>query len=109
MSNALVNRIRQRLEARRDFMRSVFSKHHALTWRMTDAPSLRALGLSPKKIEPSRPRAVKVLTDAKVQPRNARAVRNPDLASQALTERSFEVTQNRFYCFNRKKRTIFYR
>ncbi len=91
MSSALVNRIRQRLEARRDFMRSVFAKHHALTWRMTDAPSLRALGLTPKKIEPNRARAVQVPRDAKVQPRNARAVRNPGLAFE--TERSFEVTE----------------
>ncbi len=93
MSNALVNRIRQRLEARRDFMRNVFSKHHALTWRMTDAPSLRALGLTPKKIQPSRPRAVQVSMEAKVQPPNPRAVKIPDLASQALTERSFEVAE----------------
>ncbi len=94
MSNALVNRIRQRLEARRDFMRSVFSKHHALTWRMTDAPSLRLLGLTPKKTEPNRPRAVQAPRDAKVQPGNARAIKNPDLASQAFeTERSFEVTE----------------
>jgi Domain of unknown function (DUF4157) len=94
MSKALVNRIRQRLEARRDFMRSVFSKHHSLTWRMTDAPSLRLLGLTPKKPEPSRPRAVQVPREAKAQPRNARVTRNPELDLQAFeTERSFEVTQ----------------
>jgi Domain of unknown function (DUF4157) len=94
MSNALVNRIRQRLEARRDFMRSVFSKHHALTWRMTDAPSLRALGIQPKKAEPNRPRVLQAPTNAKVQARNSRAVRNPDLALQASQiERSFEVAQ----------------
>jgi hypothetical protein len=93
MSNALVNRIRQRLEARRDFMRSVFSKHHALTWRMTDAPSLRSLGLTPKKTEPNRPRTVQVSKDAKVQPRNPRVAKNPDLDLQALTEPSFEVAQ----------------
>ena len=94
MSNALVNRIRQRLEARRDFMRSVFSKHHALTWRMTDAPSLRALGLTPKKTEPSHTRAVQIPRVTKAQPRGARAVRNPELASQAFeTERLSEVIE----------------
>ncbi len=93
MSSALVNRIRQRLEARRDFMRSVFSKHHALTWRMTDVPSLRALGLTPKKTEPNRTRALQVPMNTKVKPRNPRAVKIPDLASQAPTERSVEVTQ----------------
>ena len=43
MTNALVNRIKQRLEAQRDFMRVVFSNHHALVWHLTDAPSLRLL------------------------------------------------------------------
>jgi Domain of unknown function (DUF4157) len=96
MINSLINRIKQRLEARRDFMRSVFSKHHALTWRMTDAPSLRAIGLTPKKTEPSRARAVQVPTDAKVQPLlNPRVFEIPDLAVEVFdTSPTSQVTES---------------
>ncbi len=51
MSNALVNRIKQRFLAQRQFMRSVFAAHHTLVWNLTNAPSLRALGLTPKRSE----------------------------------------------------------
>jgi hypothetical protein len=88
MNNALVNRIKQRLEARRDFMRSVFSRHHALTWRMTDAPSLRALGLAPKKTEPNRVKTIQISRAAKVQPRTPRAFELSDLGDQVFETES---------------------
>jgi hypothetical protein len=94
MKNALVNRIKQRLEAHRDFMRSVFASHHALIWRMTDAPGLRALGLTPKKTEPSRTRVVQTPRAASVKPRNAKALEIPDLDSEVVeTPQSLEHTE----------------
>jgi Domain of unknown function (DUF4157) len=84
MTNALVNRIRQRIEARRDFMRTVFANHHVLVWRMTDAPNLQALGMKPKKVEPNRSRAVQVPREANLKPRVVRAFEIPELDSEIV-------------------------
>jgi hypothetical protein len=93
MTNALVNRIKQRLESQRQFMRTVFSNHHALVWRLTDAPSLRALGMKPKPLESSRTRAIQP-REVKVQPRNARVNEIPDLNAEVVeNQSSFEITE----------------
>ncbi len=94
MTNTFVNRIRQRIEARRDFMRTVFSNHHALVWRMTDAPSLRLLGIKPKRLEPNRSRAVAAAKEAIRQPRAARATEIPELEIETIAHASVvEETQ----------------
>ena len=101
MTNALVNRIKQRLEARREFVRVVFSNHHALVWRLTDAPSLRALGIKPKRPEPGRSRAVQAPREVIAKPRIPRVIDIPetdipeiDAAPLEEAEPSFETTQN---------------
>jgi hypothetical protein len=73
MTNALLNRIRQRIEARRNFARNVLSHHHALALKMTDAPNLRALGITAKNLEPRRTRVTTVPTRASARdPRASR-------------------------------------
>ena len=96
MTNALVNRIKQRLEAQRDFMRVVFSNHHALVWHLTDAPSLRALGIKPKQFDPNRSRAVQAPREVTRKPRVPRAIDIPDLETALFEEAGTdsETSQN---------------